>query len=231
MTVLVLTRHAESEWGARQLFTGWSDPPLSHQGAVQARVAGTRLAVSGTAIDLVYTSVLRRATQTASIMMGAAGMPSVPVVAEWRLNERHLGRLEGLTKAEVAATWGNEWRKRWRDDDLSRPPSLDPDDPSHPRHHPRYQHVATERLPGSERRCDTARRVLDFWHERVVADLMAGRNVLVVGHLGPLQILAGHLGHTAPGATPPVRWHNAETRRCQVAARRCCAQTTRPAAG
>lgn len=223
MTVLVLTRHAESEWNSRQLLTGWSDPPLSDQGVHQARRAGAVLAARRVTVDRVYTSLLVRSMQTASIMLSAATAPAVPVVADWRLNERHLGRLEGLTKAEVSAAWGDERRRRWRDDDGSRPPSLGPGDPGHPRHDRRYRHVPADRLPGGERGSDTARRVLEFWHDRVVPDVLARRTVLVVSHLGPLRILADHLRRPPPAAAPLGRdWPNGQPLLCHVASRPCC---------
>lgn len=220
VTTLVLSRHGESEWNARRMLTGWSDPPLSARGEQQARLAGARLAARRVVVDRVYTSALSRATQTARIMMAAAGARSVPVAADWRLNERHLGRLEGLTKAEVAAMWGNERRKEWRDDHLSRPPSLDPEDPDHPRHDPRYRHVPAARLPGAERGCDTAARVLEFWYERVIPDVLLGRSVLVVGHLGPLRVLADRLPLRPSGESTPCDWPHAQPLVCPVAVRR-----------
>lgn len=229
MTVVVLTRHGQSQWNSRRLFTGWSDPPLSEEGEHQARHAGAALAARQVTIDRVYTSLLSRARQTASIMLAVAGAHPVPVATDWRLNERHLGRLEGLTKAQVAARWGNDRRKRWRDDHLSRPPSLDPEDTGHPRHDPRYRHVAPDRLPGSERELDTAQRVLEFWHERAVPDLLVGRNVMVVSHLGPLRILARHVSWPAPEGAPLVHWPNAEPLLWRVPTHRCCEQATCPA--
>lgn len=220
MTVLVLTRHGESEWNARRLLTGWSDPPLSEQGAAQARRAGAHLAALRVPIDRVYTSFLTRAAQSASIMLSAAGSPSVPVEADWRLNERHLGQLEGLTKAQIKSTWGNDLRKRWRDDEQARPPSIDPEDPRHPRHDHRYRNVPVEQLPGGERVCDTASRVVDFWRERVIPDFLAQRNVVVVTHLGPLRILSPLCCGSGDGKRPPVHWAHAEPVVCRMAGTR-----------
>ncbi len=228
MSVVVLVRHGESLWNRRQLLTGWSDPPLSSEGRGQAGRAGARLGAEHVVVDRVYTSLLTRSMATASILLAAAGGRSVPVVADWRLNERHLGRLEGLTKAEVAETWGNEWRKRWRDDERAMPPPLDVDDPRHPRHDPRYRHVPVTQLPGGERRHDLAGRVLAFWHERVVPDVEARRNVLVVGHLGPLRVLARHARCPAGDDVPPAAWPNGVPRLCRLAHLPCCGPTARP---
>ncbi len=230
MTLLVLARHAESDWSAAGRLTGWSDPPLSIRGERRAYEAGGDLAALGVAIDRVYTSLLRRATQTASITLAAAGARPA-AVADWRLNERHLGRLEGLTKAEVIANWGNERRRQWRDDALSRPPPLGVGDPSHPRRDPRYRHVPADQLPDGEPRRDADLRVLAFFHERVVPDLGAGRTVLLVAHLGPLRALAHHLGCLPPGGSPLAAWPHAELRHCQVAAGACCQQGAAPAGG
>lgn len=218
MTSVVLARHGETDWNAGRRLTGWSDPPLNGRGEEQARRAGARLARRGLAVDQAYTSLLTRATQTAAIMMGSAKGRAVPVAADWRLNERHLGRLEGLTKAEITAAWGNDWRKRWRDDESARPPSLDADDPSHPRHDPRYLSVPAGRLSGGERRRDLAVRVLEFWEDRVLPDVLAGRNVLVVSHLGPLRVLAGRLGCPGTGLAPSTRWPHAEPVVCGMTA-------------
>jgi 2,3-bisphosphoglycerate-dependent phosphoglycerate mutase len=216
VTLAVLTRHGESEWNAKRQLTGWSDPPLSNRGARQARDAGALLGSLGLALDRVYTSVLGRATQTAAIMLVAVDGRSVPVLADWRLNERHLGRLEGLTKAEVTGMWGNDRRRAWRDDDLALPPPLDADDPAHPRYDHRYRDIPPDRLPGSERRCDVAPRVLEFWQERVAPDIAAGLNVMVVSHLGPLRVLGRHLGCPTGHDEQPARWPNASPILCPV---------------
>ncbi len=214
MSVLVLVRHGETEWGRLRLFTGWSNPPLSLRGEMQARQAGTGLA-GLVAIDRVYTSLLQRASETASILLAVAGA-AAPVEADWRLNERHLGLLEGLSKEEVRATWGNEKRKIWRDDDGARPPVVPGDDLRHPRHDPRYRHVAAHLLPGAERGSETTERVLEVWHERIAPDVLAGRGVVVVSHLGPLRVLARHL---SSGGTDeaPATWPNGAVRLYEIA--------------
>lgn len=223
MTGVVLARHGESEWNARQILTGWSDPPLSRRGEDQARGGGARLAAHGVTIHRVYTSSLGRAGQTASIMLAAARAGPLTVEVDWRLNERHLGRLEGMTKAEVTAAWGNERRKRWRDDAFAVPPALDPADSRHPRHDRRYRDVPADRLPGSERWCDTARRVLEFWHERIVPQVRAGQRVMVVSHQGPLRILAHHLSWPADHPLP-ADWPHAEPFVTRLAAVPCCSR-------
>lgn len=224
MTVLVLARHGESTWGRRGLFTGWSDPPLSAAGERQARAAGTTLTARAGDIDRVYTSVLARATRTAALLAGADGRESV-IETDWRLNERHLGMLEGLSKADVVATWGNAARRAWRDDAEARPPCLDPDSPRHPRHDPRYRHVPAARLTGGERGVEMAMRVLEIWHERVFPDLLAGATVMVVAHLGPLRVIAGHLGHRAGGER--AHWPNAAPLVLPLPGRACCALAPR----
>jgi 2,3-bisphosphoglycerate-dependent phosphoglycerate mutase len=193
MTALILVRHGESEWNARGLLSGWGDPALTARGRAQARHAGRTIAAAGLHVDIAHTSLLTRAQLTAALALQASDNADVDVHTHWRLNERHLGALEGLDKAGVVERWGNSQRRRWRDDPTATPPPLDPGDPRHPQHQRRYQHVPTGDLPAAERRSDLTRRVLAEWHETITADLRAGRNVLVVAHLGTLRAIIAHL--------------------------------------
>lgn len=194
MTRLVLARHGESEWNARELLTGWGDPPLTRRGKAQAAAAGRRLLVEGGRIDVVYTSLLARARETAQIMLGACGAHGTATRTDWRLNERHLGALEGLSKQEVRARFGNAARRRWRDDADHAPPALDTLDPRHPRADTRYRDVPDADLPNGEDRVAAFRRVIAAWHDAVLPDLLSGRRVLVVAHQGPLAAISQHLG-------------------------------------
>lgn len=201
MTVVVLARHGESDWNARGLLTGWGDPELTELGKQQARNAGRLLQAEGLRVDRAHASVLRRAAQTAAAILEAAGAPSAPVSLHWRLNERHLGALEGLSKSQIVARWGNGERKRLRDEPSAVPPPLAAGDPRHPRHDARYKDIAAGDLPNGEDRRALARRVLDAWHGSVVAGFAGAAGaagagagaVLVVAHQGPVAILAHHL--------------------------------------
>jgi 2,3-bisphosphoglycerate-dependent phosphoglycerate mutase len=200
VTTLIVVRHGESRWNARGLFTGWGDPPLTDRGRRQAMQAGRHLAHRSAVDDridpvqAVHTSQLDRTRETAAILLASAGLVDVPIRHDWRLNERHVGQLQGLSKRQVVQRWSNGDRKRWRDDPSAWPPPLSRADPRHPVHDPRYQGVLPDHLPGAERTCDTERRVLTYWHQAVLPDLRAGHAVLVVSHLGPIRIILRHLG-------------------------------------
>ncbi len=227
MSIVVLCRHGETEWNTQKRFTGWSDPPLSDLGRQQALRAGRDLAERGISVDRVYTSVLVRAVETAAIMLATRGDHHVPRISDWRLNERHFGRLEGMTKVEVSKTWDRASRTMWRDDELAIPPPLRTEEPAHPLHDPRYSHVPSVLLPGSESRDQTARRVLEFWHECVIPDLEVGKCVMVVAHLGPLRIVAGHLHQIRSEGSMPEEWGHAEPAVCTPGPLSCCTQVDR----
>ena len=222
MTVVVLARHGETGWSSQERFTGWADPPLTLRGEEQASRAGHALRDQGVVVERAYTSALTRAERTARIMLAASGAGGLPAAVDWRINERHLGRLQGMTKCEVTDIWGRELRRSWRDDAEARPPALHRDHPDHPCHDPRYDHVPAGRLPGAESRHETAERVLEFWHERVIPDVVDGRNVLVVAHLGPLRALADHLKVLRSDRHPPSRWDHGEPHVCTLAPDSCC---------
>ena len=136
---LVLLRHGESDWNAKNLFTGWVDVPLSEVGEAEARRGGELMKEAGLLPDVVHTSVLRRAINTANLALDVADRHWIPVRRDWRLNERHYGALQGLNKAETAAKHGEAQTKIWRRSYDIPPPALTPDDPRHPSHDPRYR--------------------------------------------------------------------------------------------
>src|SRR6478735_1743095 len=130
-STLVIVRHGESTWNQANLFTGWHDVPLSPAGEQEATAAGVTLADAGLWFDVVHTSLLTRATQTAERTLAALGQPWLPVERSWRLNERHYGALQGLNKAETAAKHGEDQVKIWRRAYAIAPPPLTPDDERH----------------------------------------------------------------------------------------------------
>lgn len=174
--------------------TGWADPPLDATGRAEAGKAGDLLAGLGFVPDLVLTSCARRAETTAELVLEAVGATGVPVRADWRLNERHLGQLQGLDRATARRRYGKELVRAWRRADDAAPPALGRSDPRHPVHDPRYRHVDPGRLPGSETRAELERRVLEAWRELAVPALEAGLDVLVVGHCHALRGLLHQLG-------------------------------------
>ena len=186
---VVLIRHGESEWNSENRFTGWTDVGLTDRGVAEAREAALRLRRSGYAFDVAHTSVLKRAVKTTWIILEELDLCWIPVHTTWRLNERHYGALQGFNKAEMAREVGAEQVFAWRRSYGVRPPPLAADDPRHPGHDPRYQHLSAGELPATESLADTTARVLPYWREHIVPDIRAGQCVLVVAHANSLRAL------------------------------------------
>ncbi|PZS16957.1 MAG: 2,3-diphosphoglycerate-dependent phosphoglycerate mutase [Acidimicrobiales bacterium] len=205
MSTLVLLRHGQSTWNAEGRFTGWADLDLSLLGEDEAAAAGDLLRAEPTlGPDVVHTSVLTRAVRTANLALDQMGRSWLPVRRHWRLNERHYGALEGLDKKETAARHGAEQIKIWRRSWAIPPPLLEPGDPRHPSHDPRYAGVAPDLLPGGEALADVVARMLPYWHDAIVPDLMAGRRVLVVAHGNSLRGLVKHLDRISDEDIPEL---------------------------
>jgi len=199
---LVLLRHGESTWNLENKFTGWTDVPLSERGVAEARDAGALMRDEGLTFDVVHTSVLRRAIDTATIALGVMDLGWIPMFKHWRLNERHYGALQGLDKKETAERLGAEQVHVWRRSYDVPPPPLDPDDPRHPRHDPRYAWMPPELLPRTECLADVVARMLPYWYDRIVPDIRAGRRVVVVAHGNSLRALVKHLDGISDEAIP-----------------------------
>ncbi len=165
---LVLLRHGQSTWNLENLFTGWHDVPLSEHGVEEAREAGRQLTLAGLQPDIVHTSVLIRAIQTADIALGEMGRSWIPVRRSWRLNERHYGALQGLNKKETSERYGADQVKLWRRSYDVRPPALEPADDRHPAHDTRYATLPPELLPSSECLQDVVARMLPYWYDAIV---------------------------------------------------------------
>lgn len=190
---IVLVRHAQSQWNLENRFTGWSDVGLTDQGREEARRAGRALREAGLAFDEAHASLLQRALDTFHIVAGELGATRLPVMQSWRLNERHYGALQGLSKLETAGIYGEEQVHRWRRGFADRPPALDYDDPRHPRFDPRYEGVCAEALPATESLADVLVRFLPYWSSTLEPLLRAGRRLLVVSHGNVLRALVKHL--------------------------------------
>lgn len=186
---LVLVRHGQSTWNVDNLFTGWTDVDLSPQGRLEAAAAGRELQRAGIAIDIAFTSVLKRAIRTLWIMLDEMDRMWIPVERHWRLNERHYGALQGLDKAKTVAEHGEAQVKIWRRSYDIPPPPLAADDPRHPRFDPRYAGLDPASLPSTESLKDTLGRVKPVWDERIAPELKAGRNVLVAAHGNSLRAM------------------------------------------
>ena len=192
-TKLVLLRHGQSEWNLENRFTGWTDVGLTPQGEAEARTAGEQFLDGGYDFDLAYTSVLKRAILTLHLTLEVMDRLWLPVVKHWRLNERHYGGLQGLNKAETAAEHGDEQVHVWRRSYDIPPPALDPDDPRHPRHDPRYADLTPDVLPATESLALVVDRMLPFWHDYIVPAIRRGERVLVAAHGNSLRALVKHL--------------------------------------
>ena len=190
---LILLRHGQSTWNLENLFSGWTDVGLTPQGEQEARTAGRLMVEEGLKPDVVHTSVLTRAIDTANLALVEAGWTDLPTRRSWRLNERHYGALQGLDKKETADKFGSEQVLAWRRSYDVRPPALDVDDPRHPSHDDRYSDVDPEELPATECLADVVGRMLPYWHEVIVPELQAGQTPLIVAHGNSLRALVKHL--------------------------------------
>jgi 2,3-bisphosphoglycerate-dependent phosphoglycerate mutase len=195
MATLVILRHGESTWNRLNLFTGWHDVPLSDAGREEAAVAGTTLLEAGLWFDVLHTSVLTRAVETANLALATLGQPWLPVQRSWRLNERHYGALQGLDKKETTERHGAVQTKIWRRSYDVPPPPVGVDSPEHPIHDRRYRLLAPDVLPATECLADVVARVLPYWYDAIVPELRAGLCPLVVAHGNSLRALVKHLEH------------------------------------
>jgi 2,3-bisphosphoglycerate-dependent phosphoglycerate mutase len=193
MLTLVLLRHGESVWNAEGLFTGWVDIGLSDRGKQEAQTAGALLRDAGLRPDVVHTSVLTRAIQTANGTLEAADRLWLPVRRSWRLNERHYGALQGKDKAHTREEFGDEQFLLWRRSYDVPPPPLPDADPLSQAGDPRYAALPSELLPRTECLKDVLGRLMPYWDDAIIPDLLAGRMVLVVAHGNSLRALVKHL--------------------------------------
>ena len=192
MPTLLLLRHGESVWNAKNLFTGWVDVPLSEVGEVEARRGGELLAEAGLLPDVVHTSLLRRAISTANIALDVCDRHWIPVRRDWRLNERHYGALQGKDKKQTLAEFGEEQFMLWRRSYDVPPPPIAADSEFSQDGDPRYADLGGE-MPATECLADVVRRFLPYYEESVVPDLRAAGVVLLAAHGNSLRALVKHL--------------------------------------
>ncbi len=168
IATLILVRHGQSQWNLENRFTGWIDVSLTETGRAEASKAGELIEATGVRFEIAYTSVLIRAIETLTIILSALGQDGSPVIKDRALNERHYGQLQGLNKDETRKKFGDDQVKLWR----------------------RSYDVAP---PGGESLKDTAARTIPFFESRILADLKAGKNVLVSAHGNSLRSIVMHL--------------------------------------
>jgi 2,3-bisphosphoglycerate-dependent phosphoglycerate mutase len=192
MATLLLHRHGQSDWNAKDLFTGWVDVPLSPLGEQEARRGGELLAEAGLLPDVVHTSVLRRAISTANITLDVCDRHWIPVRRDWRLNERHYGALQGKDKKQVRLEFGDEQFMLWRRSYDVPPPPIEPGSEFAQTGDPRYAELG-DAIPQTECLADVVARMVPYWEEAIVPDLRAGLVVLVAAHGNSLRALVKHL--------------------------------------
>ena len=193
MYKVVLLRHGESTWNQENRFTGWTDVDLSAKGLLEAQQAGTLLRDEGYTFDVAYTSVLKRALRTCWIALDALDLLWIPVIKNWRLNERHYGALQGLDKAETAAKHGEAQVKIWRRSYDIPPPPLTLDDARHPAKDRRYANLTPDELPATESLKDTVARFVPYWTQSIAPAVTRGERVLIAAHGNSLRALVKYL--------------------------------------
>ncbi len=193
MIKLVLVRHGQSEWNLENKFTGWTDVNLSENGIKEAKDAGKLLKSKGYSFNLAYTSVLKRAIDTLSLILKEMNLSNIEIRKNYKLNERHYGALQGLNKKETAEKYGDEQVKLWRRSSNVRPPELTIDDPRYPGNDPKYSDIPKEELPLTENLEDTIVRVVDYYENEIKKELENGRSIIIAAHGNSLRALMKYL--------------------------------------
>lgn len=186
---LVLIRHGESEWNKLNLFTGWTDVPLSEKGHEEATEGGRVLKAEGFDFDICYTSYLQRAINTLGHVLTEMDRQWLPVIKTWKLNERHYGALQGLNKAETAAKYGEDQVTIWRRSFDIQPPALESTDERNPAKQAPYRDVDEKLLPLTESLKDTIARVIPYFEETIRPEMLAGKRVVIAAHGNSLRAL------------------------------------------
>ncbi|MDE2623880.1 MAG: 2,3-diphosphoglycerate-dependent phosphoglycerate mutase [Betaproteobacteria bacterium] len=195
MKKIVLLRHGQSVWNEENRFTGWADVGLTARGMQEAVRAGQLMKSAGFEVDLAFTSMLQRAIKTLWLGLEVMERMWVPVVTDWRLNERHYGDLQGLNKSETSARFGEQQVYQWRRSYDIRPPQMPLNDSRSEAEDPRYRHLAGNELPCGESLKDTVERVIPYWENVIAPAVRNGRQVLVVAHGNSLRALIKYLGN------------------------------------
>ncbi|HOK57751.1 MAG TPA: 2,3-bisphosphoglycerate-dependent phosphoglycerate mutase [Methanothrix sp.] len=198
MYKLVMLRHGQSSYNAERRFTGWSDPDLTPEGMMEARVAGRILRREGYTFDVAFVSMLRRAIKTLCAVLDEMDLLWIPVRKSWMLNERHYGELEGQVIDDVP-----DELKRYRHSFDIRPPALPDDDPRHPRFDRRYRDLG--RHPAGESIRDVQERLLILWTHEIAPEILSGRRVIVTTHANVIRAFMNHMeGVPTEGLTVPT---------------------------
>jgi 2,3-bisphosphoglycerate-dependent phosphoglycerate mutase len=199
MHKLVLLRHGLSEWNLQNRFTGWHDVDLADAGIAESRKAGQALRDAGFHFDCAYRSLLKRAIRTLWVVLDQLDQMWIPVVRDWRLNERHYGALQGRNKAETAAKHGEEQVLMWRRSYDTSPPPVSEEDDRFPGNDPRYAGIEKSRLPKTECLKDTVERVVACWNETLSKAIRSDKRLLIVAHGNSLRALVKFIDDVSDG--------------------------------
>ncbi len=205
MTPVVFLRHGQSVWNQARRFTGWADVPLSPHGREQARQAAQLLQAGGFTFDVCFTSCLQRSTDTLQIVLKALDLEQSTIHTSWRLNERHYGALQGLSRQDIAQQYGHEQVEIWQQHFDIAPPALDPTDTCFPGHDPRYTGLTDVELPRTETLRAVRARVLPYWHDVIAPAIKNGQQILVVAHGNSLRALTTYLDGITEADVPQVK--------------------------
>ena len=202
---LVFLRHGQSVWNHQRRFTGWADVGLSPTGHTEAETAGKLLKQAAYRFDVCFTSVLQRAQKTLDIVLHSLGQSRLPVHTSWRLNERHYGALEGLSRIDAAEQYSPRQVTVWQQYFDICPPPLEPKDRRFPGHDPRYRQLAAADLPYTESLKDVRTRVLPYWQDTIVPCIQTGQRVLIVAHGNSLRALVTYLDGVPEATIPKIK--------------------------
>lgn len=197
MYKLVLVRHGESQWNQENRFTGWVDVPLSEKGMEEARAASQMIAAEGLVFDVAFTSVLKRAIKTLWVILENLDSMWIPIVQDYRANERMYGALQGLDKAETVRKHGEAQVKIWRRSYDIPPPAMQQDDPNWPGKDVRYAKVPADKIPACESLKDTVARFLPLWESQIAPAIRDGKRVIIVAHGNSLRALIKYLDNVS----------------------------------
>lgn len=193
MPKLILCRHGQSEWNAKNLFTGWADVELSEQGYEEAKISGEKLLKQGIEIDVVYTSLLTRAVETTYLLLKYSHQLWIPVYKSWRLNERHYGGLQGMDKDKARDEYGEDQVHIWRRSYDTKPPEANEKLREEYLSDRRYAMLDRRIMPAAESLKDTLERVIPFWIDHISTSLLNHQTTLVSAHGNSLRALIKYL--------------------------------------
>lgn len=213
MHKIVLIRHGESTWNKENRFTGWTDVDLTEKGTEEAKKAGKILKSEGYTFDLAYTSVLKRAIKTLWVALDEMDLTWIPVINNWKLNERHYGALQGLNKSETAEKYGEEQVHIWRRSYDVPPPEMTRNDERYAGLDPRYKNLSEEEIPLTESLKETVARVVPYWENEIAPQVKDGKKIVISAHGNSIRALIKYLdnvpedkivGLNIPNGTPLV---------------------------